>query len=421
MVPATSLDERIGLRVIGDFGIRGAARLWYAKTLAAAGSVPYARDAPTARAGEGPADHVLLLGNGPAHGWGVASHQLGLCGQLAHAVSKATGRAAEVDFVGAELMNAESAVTWLGARDLTGYDAVVVVMGLNDAVRLTPVKAWERDVAALLAHLRAGLRHDAPVVVCGVQAVTSFLQITPLIARLGQRRADAMNAATARIAASTPSTTFLPLDPPELEAGRSWGSAMSYRGRADGIAAGVAPLLDAHRGRGAERRRAKVDVEQWTWSGAPDLLAAAAERGTPELRRLVNAAKLEFEATLAVVTYLEGDRMWFAAASADTPVSIPSTLSYDAHVPDDGVLVVPDAAGDPRFRTNPFILQSHLPFYAGHPLRDLSGRMIGTFCLLAARPRPASSIRPEMLQTYAAQAEAELHRIERAALGRVTA
>ena len=54
---------------MGDFGIRGAARLWYAKTLASAGSVPYARDAPTARAGEGPADRVLLIGNGPAHGW----------------------------------------------------------------------------------------------------------------------------------------------------------------------------------------------------------------------------------------------------------------------------------------------------------------------------------------------------------------
>jgi GAF domain-containing protein len=406
--------------MIGDFGLRGAVRLWYAKTLADAGSVPYARDVPTARAGEGPPDHVLLIGNGPAHGWGVLSHRLALCGQLAESVFTATGRAAEVDFVGAELMNAESAVAWLGDRDLTAYDAVVVVMGLNDAVRLTPVKSWERDLGALLARLRDGLRHDAPVLVCGVQPVASFLQINPLVAWLGQRRADGMNAATRRLAAATANTAFLPLDGPELEPGRPWGSALSYRSRADGIAAGVAPLLDEHRSRGADRRRAKVDARQWTWPAAPALLDAAADRGTPELRRLVNAAKLEFGVTLAVVTYLEGDRMWFAAASADTPVAIPVTLSYDAHVPDEEVLVVPDAGADPRFRANPFILQSHLPFYAGHPLHDLSGRKIGTFCLLAAQPRSTGSIRLEVLRTYAAHAEDELHRLERAALGRVT-
>ncbi len=406
--------------MIGDFGLRGLARLWYAKTLADAGSVPYARDVPTARSGEGPPDRVLLIGNGPAHGWGVVSHQLALCGQLAEAIGKATGRAAEVDFVGAELMNAASAVAWLGSRDLTAYDAAVVVMGLNDAVRLTPVKAWERDVAALLERLRAGSRHDAPVVVCGVQPVASFLQINQVIAYLGQRRADAMNAATRGIAAAMPGATFLPLDGPELEPGRPWGSALAYRSRADAMAEALGPLLGEHRSRGAERRRAKIDAQHWSWPAAPALLDAAAERGTPELRRLVNAAKLEFGVTLAVVTYLDGDQMWFAAASADTPVVIPATLSYDAHVPDEDALVVPDAGADPRFRSNPFILQSHLPFYAGHPLHDLSGRKIGTFCLLAAQRRSATSIRLDVLRTYAAQAEVELHRMEREALGRVT-
>ena len=348
------------------------------------------------------------------------THQLALCGQLAAEVSKATERAVQVDYVGAELMNAESAVAWVGGRDLGVYDAVVVVVGLNDAVRLTPVDAWRRDLVTLLEYLRAGLRYDAPVVLCGIPPLSSFLQINPLIAYLGQRRADAMNGATERIAATTPHATFLPLGGPELEPGRSWGSALSYRSRAATMAAATAPLLDAQRAHGAERRREKVDVEHWTWSGAPALLDAAAERGTPELRRLVNAAKFELGVTLAVVTYLDGERMWFAAASADTPVSIPATLSYDAHVPDDDVLLVPDADADQRFRSNPFILQSHLPFYAGHPLHDLSGRMIGTFCVLAAKPRSAGSIRLELLRTYAAQAEGELHRLERAALGRVT-
>jgi hypothetical protein len=364
---------------------------------------------------------VLLIGNGPAHGWGVVTHQLALCGQLAAAVAKATGRAAEVEFVGAELMNAESALAWLGDRDLEPYDAVVVVIGLNDAIRLTPLRAWERDVSALLAHLRAGLRHEPPIVLAGVQPLASVLQISPPVAFLGQRRADAMNLATRRLVARTARTAFVPFGASELEPGRPYGSALSYRARADSLAAVLGPMLDEHRSRGADRRRSKVEVKQWAWPGAPALLDAAADRGTPELRRLVNAAKIELGVTLAAVTFVDGERMWFGAASADTPVAIPLGLSYDRFVPDPEPLVVADAGADPRFRSNPFIAQSHLPFYAGHPVHDRGGRMIGTFCVLAARPRPADALRLDLLQKYAAQAELELHRLESEALGTVSA
>lgn len=404
-----------------DFGIRGAARLWYAKTLADGGALPYARDEPRARAGDGPTDHVLLVGNGPAHGWGVVSHRLALCGQLADVLATATGRAMDVEYVGAELMSSASAVAWLGDRDLSRYDAVVIVMGMNDAVRLTPLKAWERNLQTLLAHVRAGLRNDAPIVVSGVQPVESVPPFRGPLAGLAQRRADAMNVATARIVAGTASCAYVPLDAPEFEPDRPYGSTLVYRAWAEMLSAVAAPLLDEHAARGSSRRRARVEEQQWRWPAARAVLEAAAERGTPELRRLVTAAKIEFGVTLAVVTLLEGDRMWFAAASADTPVAIPVGLSYDLHVPVDGPMVVPDASADLRFRDNPFIGQSHLPFYAGHPIHDLGGRKIGTFCLLAAQPRPAASVRLPLLADYARQAERELHRMESEARGAVTA
>jgi GAF domain-containing protein len=407
--------------MIAELGKRGAARLWYARTLAGAGAVPYARDEPRAHAGEGPADHVLLIGNGPAHGWGVSSHRLALCGQLAEALASSTGRAMDVEYVGAELMNAASALAWLGDRDLSGYDVVVVVMGMNDAVRLTPVEAWERDLRGLLDHLRSGLRHEAPIVVSGIQPVESVAPYRGPFAALGQRRADALNAATLRIAGSTPACAFVPLDAPEPEPDRPYGSAMMYRAWADTLAAAAAPLLDEHRTRGAERRRSKVEARAWQGPAAPVLIRTAAERGTPELQRLVNAAKIEFGVALAVVTMLEGDRMWFGAASADTPVSIPIALSYDQHVPGDRALVVPDAQEDRRFRDNPFIQQSHLPFYAGYPIHDLAGRTVGTFCLLAPRARSEDSVNVTLLQGYAEQAEREFHRLESGALGSLTA
>jgi hypothetical protein len=256
--------------------------------------------------------------------------------------------------------------------------------------------------------------------VSGIQPVSSVPPYQGFLAAVGQRRADALVLATRRIVNATPGTAFAALSEPAVEPGRLYGSATTYRGWADELTAVAAPLLDAHRATTADRRRAKVEPRQWRWAGAPALLDAAAERGTPELRRLVNAAKLEFQVTLSVVTLLEGDRMWFAAASADTPVAIPVGLSYDQHVPADGPLVVPNASDDERFKRNPFIGQSHLPFYAGHPIHDLSGRMIGSFCVLAARPRSAGSIRLELLRSYAAQAEREVQRLEAEALGTVT-
>jgi lysophospholipase L1-like esterase len=407
--------------MVADFGIRAAARLWYAKTLADGAALPYARDEPKALAGEGPADHVLLLGNGPAHGWGVSSHRLALCGQLAQVLATATGRAVEVEYVGAELMNSASAVAWLGDRDLSEFDAVVIVMGMNDAIRLTPVKEWERNLRDLLDRVRGGLRHDAPIVVSGIQPVASVPPYRGPIAVMGQRRADAMNVATRRIVDATARCAYVPLGAPELEPERPYGSATTYRAWAETLSSAAAPLLDAHHARGFERRRSTIEARAWHGPDAPVLLSTAAERGTPELRRLVNAAKIEFGVALAVVTMLEGDRMWFGAASADTPVSIPLSLSYDVHVPDDRALVVPDAKQDRRFRDNPFIEQSHLPFYAGAPIHDLGGRMVGTFCLLAPQSRSADSVKLTVLEHYATQAEQEFHRLEREALGSVTA
>lgn len=396
---------------------RGAARLWYAKKLADGGGIPYARDEPSVLVGEGPAQRVLLLGNGAAHGWGVSSHRMALCGQLATSLAAHTDGAVAVDFVGAELMSAESALAWLGDRDLSGYDAVVTVLGMNDAVRLTPVESWDRSVRGLLAHLRAHLKHDAPIVVAGIQPVGTVLPYTGRFAESGQRRADELNRATRRIVGDTVGTAFAALGDPELEPGRPYGSVATYRAWADELTAVAGPLLELRRSHGAERRRAKVPVQRWRWAAAPALLDAAAERGTPELRRLVNAAKIELGVSLAVATLLEGDRMWFAAASADTPVAIPLSLSYDLHVPADGPLVVPDAGRDGRFRDNPFITQSNLPFYIGHPIHDLSGRMIGTFCALSAEPRPVDAVRLDVLRSYALSAEREFRRLEQEAAG----
>ena len=63
-------------------------------------------------------------------------------------------------------------------------------------------------------------------------------------------------------------------------------------------------------------------------------------------------------------------------------------LSLCGHVVAGGQpIVVADVARDPRFAANPLLQQRGIRFYAGAPLRDDDGFVLGTLCLLDTEPR----------------------------------
>ena len=61
--------------------------------------LPRPTDATIAHASGNNPDRMLLLGSGPAMGYGVLSHDLALPGQLARQISAASGRGVTVDVV----------------------------------------------------------------------------------------------------------------------------------------------------------------------------------------------------------------------------------------------------------------------------------------------------------------------------------
>jgi GAF domain-containing protein len=393
--------------------LRPLAKLWYAYNLGKGRDVPKPRDAPATRSAEPGADRVLLLGNGPCHGWGVATHQLALTGSLARAIERRTARGCDVDYVGNELMNLASAVSWIGNRELGSYDTVVVVVGMNDAVRLTPVESWESGLEDLLDRLRGRLRPDARIVVAGLQPVASVAVYAGLVAAIAQRHADRMNASTERIVTDRQGVEYFPLPAPRPDPDRPFGSPDMYREWAHAIADRAAPALEAVRQAGAVPVAADERAPEWGWSGAPRLLELAATGGSPEIRRIADEAKKRFKVQVAVVSLLEGDRLYYTNSTESLPMEIPRELSYCYVTYDEeSPVIVPDARRDPRFKDNPLIDLSHLIFYAGHPLQSSSGETIGTFCLLGAMPRSASAIDMDALGELAKQAQAELWKME---------
>jgi hypothetical protein len=83
-------------------------------------------------------------------------------------------------------------------------------------------------------------------------------------------------------------------------------------------------------------------------------------------------------------------------------LNVPRLLSMGGHVVANGkTLVVPDVAKDLRFANNPS-LKGKVRFYAGAPMRDEGGQVIGTLCLLGSEPLAFSERDLKLLEALAA-------------------
>ncbi len=128
--------------------------------------------------------------------------------------------------------------------------------------------------------------------------------------------------------------------------------------------------------------------------------------GPPEERfdRVTRLARTAFGVPLCTIGLADHDRMWFASCAgaelSETPIS---TIFCDTTVREERVLVVEDAQAHPVFRHLPSVAgEPHIRFYAGHPLRDPEGLVIGTFCLYDVEPR---GLDPAQLLLFAELAE----------------
>ncbi|WP_134738983.1 SpoIIE family protein phosphatase [Nocardioides sp. 503] len=104
--------------------------------------------------------------------------------------------------------------------------------------------------------------------------------------------------------------------------------------------------------------------------------------------RITRLARLLFAVPMSTITVIDGDRAWFPSSQGIEATEAPRGETFCDRTTDlDALVVVPDAQVDDRFSDLPAVQAGVVRFYAGHPLRDALGNVVGTFCLYDAEPR----------------------------------
>jgi two-component system, NtrC family, sensor kinase len=117
-------------------------------------------------------------------------------------------------------------------------------------------------------------------------------------------------------------------------------------------------------------------------------------------------ASLIFATPMALVSLVDADRQWFkSVAGLEGVRHTPRSQSFCAHTLGTArTLIISDATQDPRFADNPAVVgDPKIRFYAGAPLIEPDGHVLGTVCVIDTQPRTPTVIQIAALEALARQ------------------
>lgn len=114
-----------------------------------------------------------------------------------------------------------------------------------------------------------------------------------------------------------------------------------------------------------------------------------AMQASGQLDRIAAFAGALCDAPIALVSLVERERQFFLARTGLSVCETPRATSFCQHAMlVDHVMIVPDAARDPRFADNPLVTgDPYIRFYAGAPLVADDGMPLGSLCVIDRAPR----------------------------------
>jgi eukaryotic-like serine/threonine-protein kinase len=130
----------------------------------------------------------------------------------------------------------------------------------------------------------------------------------------------------------------------------------------------------------------------------------------PEFDDLTRLASVVCGVPLALLAFVDRDRLWFKSNVGFPEPEVPREASVGARmISESDVIVVRDAAQDHRFAGDPLLRRSPgVRFYAGAPLTTGDGHAVGVLCVMDLEPRDLTQEQIESLRALSRQAVAQL-------------
>lgn len=135
----------------------------------------------------------------------------------------------------------------------------------------------------------------------------------------------------------------------------------------------------------------------------------------PVFDHLTELACTLFHVPMALISLVDEHRQFFKSVVGLNVTGTPRSQSFCAYtILSEELFIIPDTQADTRFRENLLVTgHPHVRFYAGAPMRDKNGSMLGSFCVLSDHPKTGlSPAEQSSLKRFAALAsEALEHRL----------
>ncbi len=108
---------------------------------------------------------------------------------------------------------------------------------------------------------------------------------------------------------------------------------------------------------------------------------------------------------IALISLLDEQRQWFKSKVGLGAEQTPRDWAFCGHaILDSELMVIEDAATDPRFAGNPLVTgDPNLRFYAGCPLITAEGYALGTLCVIDRQPRKLTAAQLDVLRRLGRQ------------------
>lgn len=325
---------------------------------------------------------ALLFGGGPAVGYGVGSHDLSLAGHLARRLTEVTQHGIDMDVVTATDLRCRDMPQLMTDVDPDHYDMVFLSVGVQDALDFTAPEDVSNAVERILRMFTRAPGRPLPVFLIGVPPVSRVLRGEPALHRHADRRAELVNDRLRTLCESMQDVTFAPFAPDAEPVVARHRSSQTYRRWADLVIDGVVHALPAL------RHSAQLHVDE---QGRQAALAALHIMDTPSndyFDTVTRTAHRFFGTRGAAISFIDHDRQWFKSMSGVNIVELPRSVTIcDYTINTFDGFILEDATLDPRFADSYFVVNAKLRFYAGVPIRDPHGYMVGALCIFDDKPR----------------------------------